>query len=58
MLRGDEGLDIRGGFINSTDEEEVPQAVTHQTRSCERRMTGGLTRRARSGMLNAENSGI
>ena len=27
VLRGDEGFDIRGGFINGTDEEEVPQTV-------------------------------
>jgi hypothetical protein len=27
VLRSDEGFNIRGGFINGTDEEEVPQAV-------------------------------
>ena len=27
MRRSDEGFDIRGGFINGTDEEEVPEAV-------------------------------
>ena len=27
VFRGEERLDIRGGFINDTDEEEVPNAV-------------------------------
>jgi hypothetical protein len=27
MRRSDEGFDVRGGFINGTDEEEVPEAV-------------------------------
>jgi hypothetical protein len=27
VLRSDEEFDIRGGFINGADEEEVPQAV-------------------------------
>lgn len=27
MLRSDERLDIRGGFINGPDEEKVPQAI-------------------------------
>jgi hypothetical protein len=27
VLRCDEGLNVRGGFIKGTDEEEVPEAV-------------------------------
>lgn len=41
VIRGEERFDICGGFINDTDEEEVPNAmyrcVARQTRSCARR---------------------
>jgi hypothetical protein len=54
VLWSDERFDIRGGFINDPDEENVPQAVR-----CVRRghvldvRENLLTRKARSGVLNA-----
>jgi hypothetical protein len=57
VFRGEERFYICGGFINGTDEEEVPNAVCGASDAVmcttHKELGGKLTHRARSGVPNA-----
>jgi hypothetical protein len=58
VLGSNQRFNVRGGFINDTDEEKVPNTVRAlDAVMCSTYNMDMLTRKARSGVLNAESSG-
>lgn len=55
MLGSNQRFDVRGGFINDTDEEKIPDTVrASDAVMCSTYNMDKLTHKARSEVLNAE----